>query len=85
VKVGRQRYDETILALQEPSLFVYRIDETTAPYAHALVERWTFEDDTRVSWTFAADPTWVLRVPGVRAVIGGTFKRAMRNLEALLS
>jgi hypothetical protein len=87
VRIGRYDYVETIL-VRDGSAFAFRVDETSAPYAKALVEEWRAEphpDGTLARWTFTADPAWFMRLPGVKSFIGATFRRAMRNLEAQLT
>ncbi len=87
ITVGGFSYEETILA-QTESILVFRVDETTSPWAKAIVEEWRVEpqpDGATVRWTFAVDPGIFLRIPGSRRVIRAVFKRAMRNLEAQLA
>ena len=90
VRVGPSIYRETILAWDGPTRWVYRVDSTTVPLAHALVEEWVVEaadgDASRVRWTFAVDPRAMVRVMGPLPprVLGRVFRRAMRNLEAEL-
>ena len=84
------RYRETILARDEPTRWVYRVDECSVPLVSALVEEWRFEDHnsaTSVRWTFAVDPRSMYRllVPAPRSIMGPMFRRAMRNLQAELS
>jgi polyketide cyclase/dehydrase/lipid transport protein len=90
VRVGRAVYRETILAWEEPNRWVYRVDEMTAPLAHALVEEWTIRSDgdtSVVRWTFAIDPRALFRVSMAvaPAVMGRLFRKAMRNLSAKLN
>jgi hypothetical protein len=88
ITVGRFTYNETVLVRDEGARWVYHVDETNAPYAHALVEEWLFTDHpdgTLVRWTFCVDPMLVLRLPGARLYLALTFKRAMRNLQARLA
>ncbi|MGH2793644.1 MAG: SRPBCC family protein [Actinomycetota bacterium] len=90
VRVGPSIYRETIVAWDRPARWVYRVDSTTVPLAHALVEEWTVEPDgnsgSRVRWTFAVDPRAMFRVlgPMTPMVLGRVFRKAMRNLEAEL-
>ncbi len=86
VRMGRTGYRETILAWDEPSRWAYRVDESSAPLAHALAEDWTFEDrvdHTTVRWTFAIDPRPLFNagLPVAKLVMGRLFRRAMRNLS----
>ena len=89
VRVGPSVYRETIVAWDRPTRWVYRVDSTTVPLAHALVEEWTVEPSgsgSIVGWTFAIDPRLMFRAigPAANAVLGGVFRKAMRNLEAEL-
>ncbi len=86
VRVGPMTYHETIVAYDEPWRWAFRVDETNAPLAKALVEQWTFierGDATVASWTFAADPKPLMRLaaPVMRPYMQRVFNRAMRNLE----
>jgi hypothetical protein len=86
VKVGPTRYRETVLAWDAPHRWAYRVDETTAPLANALVEVWDVAAEGQrsiVSWTFAIDPKPLFSVgrPFASLVLGGVFRRAMRNLS----
>ena len=57
--VGRQYYEETMLAWDEGIRWAYRIDRTTLPLSSAHVECTDFEDDgagTLLRWTLAAKP-----------------------------
>jgi carbon monoxide dehydrogenase subunit G len=86
VTVGRTRYRETILAWDTPHRWAYRVDETSVPMAHALVEEWTIEpegDGSRLRWTFAIDPRPLFRIsaPLAGPVMGRMMKRAMGNLS----
>jgi hypothetical protein len=91
VRVGRTTFHETIVAFDEPWRWAFRVDETSAPLAEALVEEWTFsergEHTTRVRWTFAADPRPLMRLaaPVMRPYMQRLFNRAMRNLERRIS
>jgi hypothetical protein len=90
VTVGRTRYVETVIAWDAPRQWAYRVDETTVPMANALVEEWRVAPDgdgSVVSWTFAIDPRLLFRVvmPLASPVMGGLFRRAMRNLSRHLS
>ena len=86
VTVGRTRYVETVIAWDAPRQWAYRVDETTAPMANALVEVWDVAPDgdgSTVSWTFAIDPRPLFTVvmPLASPVMGALFRRAMRNLS----
>jgi hypothetical protein len=89
VRVGPSIYRETIVVWDRPTRWVYRVDSTTVPLAHALVEEWTVEpagSGSRVRWTFAVDPRAMFRAMGplTPIVLGRVFRTAMRNLEAEL-
>jgi hypothetical protein len=90
VSIGRTRYLETVIAWDAPKQWAYRVDETTAPMANALVEDWRIVPDgdgSIVSWTFAIDPRPLFSVASTLAapVMGRLFRRAMRNLGRHLS
>ena len=90
VTVARTRYRETILAWDAPHRWAYRVDETSVPLAHALVEEWTVErdgDHSIVGWTFAIDarPLYLVGLPLAGTVMGRVFRRAMRNLSRHLA
>ena len=70
----------------EPTRWAYRVDESSAPIAHSLVEDWVLEEDhgsTVVRWTFAIDPRTAFLVgkPSAGVLMGNLFRRAMRNLD----
>lgn len=90
VRANGVRFDETVIAWDEPARWAFRVDETVAPLAAALVEQWTFEDrdgSTLVRWTFAAEPRVAMRVaaPVMRRTMQRLFDRAMSNLSKRLS
>ena len=47
-------YRETIIGWDPPGLWAYRVDESSLPLAHALVEEWTILDDPAGSATSIA-------------------------------
>lgn len=58
-QVAGARYDETMLAWDEPRRWGYRIDRSTQPVARAQVEVHELEEaaeGTRVRWIIATDP-----------------------------
>lgn len=86
------RLEEHVAAWDEPERYVYAVERTSVPMARALVEAWDLAEidlpgaaggGTRVKWTFAVDPGWMLRVatPLVPAVFGALFRAALRRLE----
>jgi hypothetical protein len=87
ITIGGFTYVETILERTQ-NVLTFRVDETTSPYANAIVEEWRVDEhdgDGVVRWTFATDPRWMLRLPGSRPIIRTIFRRAMRSLEARLA
>jgi hypothetical protein len=90
VRMGGTVYRETILAWDEPRLWVYRVDESSIPLAHALVEEWAIsarrDGTSTVRWTFAIDPKFLflLGLPFAKLVMGRLFRKAMANLSAQL-
>jgi hypothetical protein len=90
VRQGPSVYRETILAWDEPTRWVYRVDEMTVPLAHALVEEWAIEPTGKgsvVRWTLAIDPRalFVAVLPLAPRAMERIFRRAMRNLDAVLN
>ncbi len=90
VVIGRTTYRETILVTEAPSRWAFRVDETNAPIARAIVEEWRVEPSgsgSSVRWTFCIDPTPMFRVllPLAPLVMGRLFRRAMSNLSTSLS
>ncbi|MDO0930893.1 SRPBCC family protein [Streptomyces sp. DG2A-72] len=87
---GGTRFQETIIAAKGPEVYAYRVDETNAPGARALVEEWRLKPagtGTRVQWTFAADGTalfrMVLRL--ARTGLGRAFRDAVTALDRRLA
>jgi hypothetical protein len=86
ITIRRVRYRETILAWDAPHRWAYRVDESSVPMAHALVEEWAVEpdgDDSILSWTFAIDPRplFVVGIPLAGPAMGALMRRAARNLS----
>jgi Polyketide cyclase / dehydrase and lipid transport len=89
VHMGGTIYRETIIGWDEPSLWAYRVDESSVPLAEALVEEWAILEDpvdpgsSIVRWTFALDPKPLFQAgaPAARSLMGGLFRRAMANLS----
>jgi uncharacterized protein YndB with AHSA1/START domain len=83
-------FAETILAADPDERYAYRVDETNAPGARALLEEWRITSTAtgaRVRWTFAADapaPVRILFRLG-RAGMGASFRGAVRNLDRKLA
>lgn len=90
VRVAGMTYRETMLAWDEPSRWVFRLDHMPPPIAHAAIEEYTVEsagpDASSLRWTFAADPRPLLTLSGAlgRRTFAAAFGRAARNLERLL-
>jgi uncharacterized protein YndB with AHSA1/START domain len=87
---GGTRFQETILAAEEPEVYAYRVDVTNAPGARALAEEWRLAPagtGTRVRWTFAADGTVPFRLvlPLARAGLGRAFRDAVTSLDRRLA
>ena len=87
--VGRQRYEETLLAWDEGVRWAYRVDRATLPLARAQLECTDFEDDgsgTRVRWTLAAEPRSVMRLasPFLPGVLHRLLRRAALELDTYL-
>lgn len=90
------RIEEHIVAWDEPNRYAWVVERTSVPMAHALVESWDFSGidlpgvsggGTRVKWTFAADPRWMLRLmtPLAPPVMGRLFRSALARLEDVAS
>jgi uncharacterized protein YndB with AHSA1/START domain len=84
--VGRQYYEETMLAWDEGIRWAYRIDRTTLPLSSAHVESTEFEDDgsgTRLRWTLAAKPRLMLRLSGpfMERMLQRLLAQAAQNLD----
>ena len=92
VAIGGTTYRETIIGWDAPGLWAYRVDESSVPLGHALIEEWAILDDpagsgtTIVRWTFAIDPKLLFRLGhlGASLVMGTLFRRAMANLSRTL-
>ena len=90
IRMGDSTYRETMLAWDEPTRWAYRVDASTDPVAHALVEDWRIDDhgdESTVRWTFAVDPGPQLAdaLEVAEQVIGDVFRQAMVNLSDHLS
>ena len=91
VKMSGVTYKETMLAWEAPSRWAYRVDKSSVPLAHALVEDWVVEPRGEhaavVRWTFAIDPKALFKagMPAAPTVMGRLFKKAMANLSEELS
>ncbi len=87
--VEGQRFEETILAWDEPTRWTYRIDRCTVPLAHAQVEstELSLADDggTLVRWILVADP--LEGMAAARDILPGILEKklaeALANLEKL--
>ncbi|MCW7941721.1 polyketide cyclase [Streptomyces hygroscopicus] len=88
--MGGTRFRETVVAAEPHEVYAYRVDETSAPGVHALLEEWRLTPagtGTRVQWTFAADGTAVLRflLRRGRAGLGHAFRGAVTALDRRLA
>ncbi len=88
--VGRQRYEEVIVAWEEPARWAYYVARASLPIARAHLECTEFEDcgsGTRVRWVVATDRRLLLRLaaPALPRVLEGLFRKAMRNLDARIA
>jgi len=88
VTMAGATYRETIVAWEEPSVWAYRVDESSVALAEALVEEWAVlegDDDGHsvVRWTFALDPLPMFRdARDIAAeMMGSLFATAMQNLS----
>jgi carbon monoxide dehydrogenase subunit G len=87
--VGRQRFDEVIVAWDEPQRWAYHITRATAPLATAQLECTELLESprgTRVRWTIACEPRLLFRLarPFLPRTLARLHDRAMTNLEAFL-
>ncbi|WP_217240829.1 SRPBCC family protein [Streptomyces sp. AC555_RSS877] len=87
---GGTRFLETVLVAKEAEVYAYRVDETNAPGARALVEEWRLVPagaGTRVQWTFAADgpAAFRLALTFVRGGLGRAFREAVTSLDRRLT
>ena len=90
ITLRRTTYRETILAWDAPKRWAYRVDETTVPMAHGLVEEWTVEPDgdgSILGWTFAIDPRplFQLGAPFAGIAMGRLMRKAANNLTRHLA
>jgi hypothetical protein len=82
------RFVESVLVWQQPTRFVYRVEECSAPGASAWMEEWllTPVDDggTELRFTLAVDGTLGLRTAFrlIRPGMGPSIRRAMNRLDA---
>jgi uncharacterized protein YndB with AHSA1/START domain len=85
--VSGMLFEETILAWEEPTRWIYRIDRATTDLASAQVEATLLAalpgGGTRVNWILAADPRAALA--GIAEAMPGILEQmlaeALRNLE----
>ena len=88
--VGRQKYEEVVVAWDHGRRFAYYIERASVPIAYAQLESTELEDEgagTLVSWTIAHEPRLLLRLtaPFFRRIMDTMLARAMANLAAHLS
>jgi hypothetical protein len=87
---GGTRFLETVLVAEQAEVYAYRVDETNAPGARALVEEWRLApagSGTRVRWTFAADgpAAFRLALSFARPGLGRAFRDAVTSLDRRLT
>jgi carbon monoxide dehydrogenase subunit G len=80
---------EEIIAWDPGRRWAYTVTSASAPIARAQVESFDLADapaGARVRWTLAFEPRLLLKLSGPLApiVMGGVFRRAMRNLSIYL-
>jgi hypothetical protein len=84
------RYDETVIAWEEPSLWAFRVDSASLPVARALAERYRVtpvgSGASSVEWTFAVEPGPLLHRAGAALdrFLPVLFNRSMRGLDRRL-
>lgn len=85
---GGVRFVESVLVRDEPERFVYRIEETNLPGAHAWMEEWLLTPGqgtgTALRFTMAVEGHASLELPlqAVRPLVMRSIRRAMRRLDA---
>ena len=86
--VNGVHYEETILAWDEPTRWIYRIDRSTADLAMAQVEATLFDErsdgGTRVVWVLACAPrpSMAAAADSLPEILEQILTEAIRNLEA---
>ena len=86
--VSGVHYEETMLAWDEPTRWIYRIDRSTADLATAQVEATFFDarsdGGTRVVWVLASEPRppMAAAADSLPEILEAMLSRAIRNLEA---
>jgi len=89
--VNGVRFEETILAWDEPARWIYRIDRCTGELATAQVEATLLEETsdggTRVVWILACDPLPPMASAAdvLPSVLEGQLAQAVRQIERLVS
>lgn len=85
--VNGVEFEETMLAWDDPTRWIYRIDRTTADLALAQVEATLFEErstgGTRVVWILACEPRpgFAAAADALPAILENILAEAIRNLE----
>jgi len=86
--VNGVHYEETMLAWDEPTRWIYRIDRSTADLATAQVEATFFDTrsdgGTRVVWVLASEPrpSMAAAADSLPEMLEEMLSRAIRDLEA---
>lgn len=88
--VGKQRYEEYIVAWDHERRWAYYIDRATVPIATAQLECTEFEDagsGTLVRWTLALDRRLLMTVmaPFFASIMRSLFARAMSRLDRYIA
>jgi Polyketide cyclase / dehydrase and lipid transport len=88
--VGGTRWVERLIAWDHQTRWAYTVLRSSVPLASAQVEAFEIEPQTggtRVQWTLACEPRWLMRLGAPLApwTIRRVFERAMRNLNAYLT
>ncbi|KNB52259.1 SRPBCC family protein [Streptomyces caatingaensis] len=88
--VGGARFLETVVAVEAPGRYAYRVDVTNVPGPRAVLEDWRLTpagSGTLVRWTLAVDaPAPVRRALLLaRPAIGAVFRDALRRLDVRLA
>lgn len=92
IRLSRTTYRETIVAWERPTRWAYRVDKSTVPLAHSLIEEWrvhptNHDTQSRVTWIFTIQPRPLFRAfaPIAPPVMRALFRRAMGNLSRHLA
>jgi uncharacterized protein YndB with AHSA1/START domain len=90
-EVSGVQYEETMLAWDAPTRWIYRIDRSTSDLARAQVEATLVESQskgrTRVVWILACDPrpAMAAAADALPQILEGMLCEALQNLERLMA